>query len=344
MKNLFIDTNVYLSFYDFYDEDIEELNKLVAAISEGEIRLYITNQVINEIKRNRESRLNDAYKKFTDSKPVIQMPIMCKHYDEYEIIKRIQRLLANAKDQLKSKLDEDIKNNSLKADVLLTALHSVAVRIETENYIDLAKNRNFLGNPPGKNKTIGDEINWEGLLAEVENDGELILISHDGDFKNDFDGVQIKPFLRDEWLEKKKTEIYLYKSLGRFFEEHDIAIELRSEEERNEFIQQLNDSSTFMSTHRSISKLSSFSYFSDDQVKQMARALLENDQVYSIATDYDVNHFYKRILLSKIDLFSEDEWSTMMSRLGREDATSLVISEIERKLSGEDYDPESIPF
>jgi hypothetical protein len=41
MINLFIDTNIYLSFFHLTSEDLEELKKLVVLIDKGEIALFV---------------------------------------------------------------------------------------------------------------------------------------------------------------------------------------------------------------------------------------------------------------------------------------------------------------
>lgn len=44
--NLFIDSNVFLSFYHLTSEDLTELNKLVDLLEEKEIRMYLPEQVM----------------------------------------------------------------------------------------------------------------------------------------------------------------------------------------------------------------------------------------------------------------------------------------------------------
>jgi PIN domain len=66
--NLFIDTNIYLTFYHYSSDDLEELKKLAVAIKSGEITLYSTQQIQDEFKRNRESKIADALKRFNEQK------------------------------------------------------------------------------------------------------------------------------------------------------------------------------------------------------------------------------------------------------------------------------------
>lgn len=63
MKNLFIDSNIWLSLYHFSSDDLKQFSKLKELIG-TDIRLYITQQVSDEVRRNREAKLNDAFKSF----------------------------------------------------------------------------------------------------------------------------------------------------------------------------------------------------------------------------------------------------------------------------------------
>ena len=57
---IFIDTNVYLKFYHYSNDELEELRKLIVLIEQGEILLYVPSQVFNEFTRNREVKIADA--------------------------------------------------------------------------------------------------------------------------------------------------------------------------------------------------------------------------------------------------------------------------------------------
>lgn len=81
MKNLFIDTNIWLSLYHFTNDDLNRFNKL-KDILDNDIKLYVPRQVKDEITRNRESKLKDAISRFEFKD--IKFPAFCKGYDEYE--------------------------------------------------------------------------------------------------------------------------------------------------------------------------------------------------------------------------------------------------------------------
>jgi predicted nucleic acid-binding protein len=57
VTTVFIDTNVLLSFYAFTAEDLSQLEKVVAEVKAGKLPLLITDQVRDELRRNREAGL-----------------------------------------------------------------------------------------------------------------------------------------------------------------------------------------------------------------------------------------------------------------------------------------------
>ena len=61
--NLFIDTNIFLSFYHLSSADLEELRKLVVLIDQGRLKLYLPSQVVDEFRRNRDNKIADAIKR-----------------------------------------------------------------------------------------------------------------------------------------------------------------------------------------------------------------------------------------------------------------------------------------
>ncbi len=78
MLNLFIDTNVLLSFYHLTSEDLEELKKLAALIDKGEILLFLPDQVEREFRRNRAGKIIDAMRRLQDVKFNLSFPLFAK--------------------------------------------------------------------------------------------------------------------------------------------------------------------------------------------------------------------------------------------------------------------------
>ena len=209
---------------------------------------------------------------------------MLKQYD-----KNLSTLIKNVTD--------DINAKNLKADTVISQLFSKATRIKrTPAIIDKAKTRMSIGNPPGKDDSIGDAINWLLLLDSVPDDEDLYLIADDRDYYSILDENSLKDFLVDEWQRKKNSDIYFYRRLSAFFNKNYPDIKMASELEKDLAIKDLSTSSNFASTHSRIERLSKFSEFSKSQVNELCEIALSNDQVTWIITDADVKEFYQNLI------------------------------------------------
>lgn len=85
--NLFIDTNIFLSFFHFTNDDLEEIHKLTVLVEKKKVVLWVTEQVKNEFYRNRGNKLGDALNRLKDVKVKPQFPQICKGYDEYNEVR-----------------------------------------------------------------------------------------------------------------------------------------------------------------------------------------------------------------------------------------------------------------
>ena len=63
-KQLFVDTNVFLSFYDFTDDDLQSLSKLKGLLTERHIKLFVTGQVKDEFYHNRKNKIKACLNSF----------------------------------------------------------------------------------------------------------------------------------------------------------------------------------------------------------------------------------------------------------------------------------------
>ncbi|GAB4156281.1 MAG: hypothetical protein Fur0046_36220 [Cyanobacteria bacterium J069] len=116
---LFIDTNIFLSFYHFKSDDLEELRKLNILIREQKIKLLLTDQIVDEFNRNRENKIADAIKHLREQRFNLQFPQLCKDYDEYQRLREHQKLYEREHTALLDKIYNDIKNKTLKADLII---------------------------------------------------------------------------------------------------------------------------------------------------------------------------------------------------------------------------------
>ncbi|GGC23090.1 hypothetical protein GCM10011572_50760 [Pseudoduganella buxea] len=203
IAHLFIDTNVFLNFYHFADDDLTELDKLIKEIGDGGICLHIPEQVRNELARNRESKLKSATDEFSKHPLPAGVPRHMQTYTQYaDYIAAIEQA-KKLRGQLISIALADASNQTLQTDVLLRDLFAKSARYaEDDEVFGLALQRAQRGNPPGKAGSVGDQYNWEMLLKMVP-DGDLHIVSRDGDYSSLLNKTRPHPSLETEWMEKK---------------------------------------------------------------------------------------------------------------------------------------------
>lgn len=290
--HLFIDTNVYLKFYHFSNDDLEELNKLHVLLDNNKVELYLPEQVINEFGRNRDNKLADALKTLSLNKLNNQFPQFCKEYEEYDILKKLMRDYEHEKQKLLKNVMLAIDTSSLKADKTIDLLFKKAkvIKITTE-LVEKSKLRFDLGNPPGKNKSYGDALNWESLIANTEDGNDIYFIADDKDYFSEINNSNFNAFLLNEWTKKKGTKIKFYKTLSDFFKDVLPEIKLATELEKELLISQLESSPNFYTSRYTLKKLSKLDSFSSEQINQILSSSINNTQIHWISSDDDINEY-----------------------------------------------------
>jgi len=318
-KGLFVDANIFLSFYHFSNDDLDELQKLVDLIEKEEIILYATAQVVDEVKRNRDNKVQEGYKKFKEINFKVSFPQMCKGYPEYNSIRRAFGTAEHQRIELDKKLSMDISSRTLKADEVISELLALATIIESSQVMDTAHKRYLAGNPPGKNDSYGDAITWEALLQGFPSGEDLFFLSDDKDYRSPLKEEEFNSFLEEEWARTKDSRIHYYPRLSAFFNEHHKEIALRLEEEKKSLIEALRISGNFATTHTIVRRLNKISEFSDSEIAQLVEAALSNDQVYSIMTDSDLKRLFEEILKERSGILSAEAQLELTKRLHEDD-------------------------
>lgn len=291
--NLFIDTNVFLSFFHLTNDDLEEIHKLAVLLEKGDVILWLPFQVKDEFCRNRENKISEALKKLKEQKSKPQFPQICKDYEEYPKIRELRQEYDQVLSALITKVATDVENKTLKADEKISELFSKSKIIDsTDSIVSSAKERMILGNPPGKNNSYGDAINWEALLEHVPAGEGLYFVADDSDYFSVLNENKLKDFLEHEWCDKKKSEIIIYRRLSQFFKEHYPDIKLASELEKELAINLLVNSGCFSNTHLAVSKLKKYAEFNKSQANELAQAAVINNQVSWVICDPDVYEFF----------------------------------------------------
>ncbi|MCB6178477.1 PIN domain-containing protein [Rhodobacter sp. Har01] len=289
---LFLDANVFLSFYAFGKDDLEEMAKVVKLIGDEEITLHTNTHLESEIRRNREGKIGEAFSSIKSLSFSREYPHYFNDYPELGQIRTKLKEVSLLHSKLVDQARKDIESRSLRADHLIEGLLKLGTRDDVSNLeVEAALRRCDLGEPPGKKGSIGDAIHWLSLLKKPVH--AISIVSLDSDFSNPLDPLKINPFLGDEWKRVKKFgQPHLYRSLSDYFKAQFPKITLSDEFEKDELVKKLVQSANFSETHQIIERLTPFSSFTKAQVRGLFNALLQNTQVGWIATDPDVKDFY----------------------------------------------------
>jgi len=197
----------------------------------------------------------------------------------------------------------DVASEQLKADITIRQLFDTATKINSnEELINQAQLRYKIGNPPGKNNSLGDAINWEILLVSVPDGETLYFLTDDKDYYSQLDKQLFNPFLLYEWRQKKQADLVCYRLLSNFFREHFPDIRLATELEKDIAIRDLASSGSFAQTHTVITRLNRHTDYSAAQINDIVSAVINNRQVSWILEDKDVGNFVESVILGKDDM------------------------------------------
>lgn len=314
--HVFIDTNILLNFFHFAKDELDALNNVFASHEHGAAKVHLTQQVCDEFKRNRENKIRDALKRFREIKFSAQLPSFMKGYEEYDTIRKLSTDLQSLMKTIAEKVNADIVAKRLLADRLIAEIFSRASIIETTPEVfSAASMRLAIGNPPGKSGSIGDAINWTILLQKVPDGEPLHIISEDGDFYSSLNEAVAHPFIEEEWLTRKRSSLYVYRTLSAFMKLHFDGVAFPFDRTKDALIDDLLTSGSFSHTHQLVSKLEAFSYFSLNEVERILGAAVENDQFGLIVTDHDVSDFLNRIAVPRLASITSTEQKEVVQKV-----------------------------
>ena len=317
--HVFIDTNILLNFFHFSKDELDALSNVFASHEHGSAKVYLTQQVCDEFKRNREVKIKDALKRFQEVKFAAQLPSFMKGYEEYDEIKKLSAELQKKSKSIQERVDADIVKRKLSADRLIGEIFERSELFEiTKDIYDQANMRMALGNPPGKKNSLGDAINWVMLLDSVPEKEDLHIVSEDGDFYSVIDENAVHPFLEEEWKKKKESSLYVYRTLSKFMQQHFDGVAFSFDKNKEALIDELNYSGSFAQTHELIEKLDKYSYFTIKEVEKILSAAVENGQFGWILTDHDVSDFLNRVAAPHIGNLSSPKHKDILETVIQE--------------------------
>jgi len=317
--HVFIDTNILLNFFHFSKDELDALNNVFASHEHGAAKVHLTQQVCDEFRRNREAKIKDALKRFDAALLSPQLPSFMKGYDEYEKIRKLSAQLQKLTKEIKGKVDKDITDRRLLADRLIQDIFSRSeIHETTPEIFTLSSMRMTIGNPPGKNHSIGDAINWAILLKSVPKGSDLHVISEDGDFYSTLNENAVHPFLEEEWKKSKKSSLFVYRTLSAFMKEHFDGVAFSFDKTKDALIDDLKSSGSFAGTHQLIGKLEQYSYFSLKEVERILAAADENGQFGCIVEDHDVSDFLNRAAVPRLADVTDVQQKDILERVIKE--------------------------
>ncbi len=169
-----------------------------------------------------------------------------------------------------------------------------------------------IGNPPGKEGSLGDAISWEALLKSVPSGEDLYFIADDRDYVSVLDENKFKQFLTEEWMERKQSKIVFYRRLSSFFKDAFPQIKIATELEKELLIRNLAASASFAQTHSVLAKLSKFTEFTPSQLNEIVEAAISNDQISRIIDDTDVEGFLKSVTAARAKDVKPENWKQLL--------------------------------
>lgn len=212
-KNIiFIDANIYLRFYDTSGNKLRSLLQTLIELKEN---IFITEQICNEVHRN---KLSVAMKSFSNNYKTlgIQQTSLPEHLDNNaderlkqwadsrkNIIQEEEKLKKEYSQIVSSTLQSIMESEDNVSKMLATIFTSA--KSATTGEIVAARLRKELGNPPGKsNDPLGDQLTWEQFLTKYSNQ-EIWLITADRDYLTKHSGNSyLNSYLYNELKIKSK--------------------------------------------------------------------------------------------------------------------------------------------
>jgi hypothetical protein len=165
------------------------------------------------------------------------------------------------------------------------------------------------GNPPGKEGSLGDRINWEILLEKVPKGEDVHIISRDKDFASPWGAEIPNSYLKVEWKSRKKGNLFLYAGLRSFVKQHFPEIVLASDIDKKFAVKELGSSQSWAATHAAISKLAPLSTdLTSEEAKQLFSFLVSNPEIHAISEDEDVKSFYQDLLTNHWEVLTKEEY------------------------------------
>jgi hypothetical protein len=215
---LFVDANIYLSFFR---TSAKAIRKLLPSLLEIKENIFVTRQIRDEVQRNKLGVT------LASLQPVREK-VRWREWNLPDLLETKfgrggPKWAADAKaddDKLNAAIDSVLSEVAASGDDVSLGLQPIfeLARNETPEELESARFRREIGNPPGKTRdTLGDQISWTQLLSTVTEKDEVWIVTSDGDFHvRNGESVLLNPFLLKELLGKgvDPAKVHVYDNLA----------------------------------------------------------------------------------------------------------------------------------
>ncbi|MDD3621109.1 MAG: PIN domain-containing protein [Methanofollis sp.] len=185
MTKVFIDTNLFLGLYGAG----EDFHTVMGEIERLKPDLIIPETVLDEFLRNRDRLLGHHARELRNAAgAVLDPPSFLRDSPEAavygEASERYIRALLALAEKVEAMITEKRNDPVWAAIEHLATDPEVRVIRWTGEHLSRAQSRKLVGNPPKteRGQTVGDEMIWEILLDEAQDD--LIVITRDQTYRN----------------------------------------------------------------------------------------------------------------------------------------------------------------
>jgi hypothetical protein len=189
---ILIDTNIFLDFYRSNGASIHIFSTLIENID----KFILTDQIIQEFERSRERVIKSVQERFKDESKLDNFSSSyLQNLGEFKKLIEIQKLYISQQKIVNSSIGDILKDSSKDPianyfkEFVNESLKQNKVYFTTDEIINRAVKRKNIGNPPTSDKySLGDEINWEIILANIQED--IILVGRDNTYTNNLTFLQ----------------------------------------------------------------------------------------------------------------------------------------------------------
>lgn len=210
MDRIFIDANIWL---DFYDGRLSKYQELLKSLKSIRARLFIPQQIVDEIDRNKASvylksiEAKSASTRFDGAMPPLSDELL-EWNKKLTALKDEHKVLQAERKEIVRSHFEQICNG---ADGISQSFAEIFLDVweADEDQLERAEYRKKIGNPPGKTgDPLGDQICWEQIVDLIESDDRLWLVSNDNDYFVPFENALfLNPLLKKDLQDVVDDEV-----------------------------------------------------------------------------------------------------------------------------------------